>query len=401
MNAIHEDRAIAGSALDFLEARHVVLKGTNEEIGYALATIARERYQVSPEPSSDRFRTRVQRRYFERNYPILHDRMRGVAAAFGKHFDDDGWDFSCLSYVVGAPPGCSVVYYPPGVTTDGNGVVSRNYEYGTGTVLHTRPEPGELPVHARPFLLELHPDRGHPSLALCAFDLLSGVLDGINSEGLTVAMLADDESEPKYPLDPAEEGGVGLDECQTLRMLLDTCANAEEAKEALLLTKQYYTGIPNHFLIADRHGKSFVWEYSHAHNREHIIENPGKPLISTNFRLHEHLDGENLPSAEKAKGICLRYSTLAESISAEADNVTVDVIKKNHEAVDATWPAAQFGLEVPIRTLWHALYFPERRKLQVSFYLGDEPDREQQKRIRIRRSEYLEFVLTSATTGKG
>ena len=63
-----------------LEVRHVVLKGTNEEIGRALATIAKERF-VKPVPSTDRLRTRAQRRYLERNYPILLDRMHGVAGS--------------------------------------------------------------------------------------------------------------------------------------------------------------------------------------------------------------------------------------------------------------------------------------------------------------------------------
>src|SRR4051812_14570794 len=85
----HHERVIAGGPKDFLEARHLVLRGTNEEIGRALANIARERYGAKPETSTDRLRTRAQRRYFEKNYPILHDRMRGVAAAFGKRVDDD------------------------------------------------------------------------------------------------------------------------------------------------------------------------------------------------------------------------------------------------------------------------------------------------------------------------
>ena len=81
---------------------------------------------------------------------------------------------------------------------------------------------------------------------------------------------------------------------------------------------------PGHYLIADRHGKAFVWEHSHVSNREHIIENPGKPLITTNFSLHRHLEGKGPPSAKAAKGVCPRYCALAERIAAEGDKVTVD-----------------------------------------------------------------------------
>lgn len=397
---IQSDRVIAGGPKDFMEVRHLVLSGTNEEIGRALATVAKDRFGVTPEASADRLRTRAQRRYFEKNYPIYHDRMRGVAAAFGQRLDDDGRIFSGLPFLLGVPSGCSVIYCPPSTMADGRGVVSRNYEFGTGTLLDAKPKPGELPVNARPYLIELHPDRGHASLALCAFDLLCGVLDGINDEGLTVTMLADDEMKPKYPNDPAQDGGVGLDECQVLRFLLDTCANVEEAKVALLTAKQYYSFIPNHYLIADRHGKSFVWEYSHAHNREYIIENPGKPQISTNFRLHQHLDGKNPPTAAQAKRICGRYCTMMERIAAEPNKLTLDFVKQTHKTADMTMPAALFLGKPPIRTLWHALYFPEQRKMQVSFYLGDAPDPAQPKATLIRRSDYTEIILKDTKAGK-
>jgi hypothetical protein len=394
---IVRDQVVAGGPKDFMEVRHLVLKGSNVEIGRALATIARERFRLEPYPSPDRFRTRVQRRYAREHYPILFERMRGVAAAFGKAVEDDAWDFRWLSYLVGPPGGCSVVYYPPGVTADGHGVVSRNYEYSIGTIDDKWPRRGELPATARPYLIEMHPDRGYASLALCAYDLLSGVLDGVNSEGLTVSVLSDYELKPEFPIDPAGEGGVGLDELQVLRMLLDTCADTEAAKEALLLTKQYYSFLPQHYLVADRHGKAFVWEYSHAHNREYVIENPGKPLVTTNFSLHKHLEGKAPPSAVRAKKVCPRYSALAGTVAAENGQWTMDLIKENHKAVDATMAAPFFGLVPPVRTLWHALYVPERRTVQVSFYLRDEADPDRPLRTRIVRSAYLEFTLGQET----
>ena len=159
--------------------------------------------------------------------------------------------------------------------------------------------------------------------------------------------------------------------------------------------------LPSHYLIADRYGESFVWEYSHAHNREHIVESPGKPLISTNFRLHQYLDGENPPSAEQARGVCGRYAVLAKGIAAVRGELTEDVIGKTHHAVDMVLPGALYGGKTPIRTLWHSLYFPERRKVRVSFYLGEEPDPDDTKEPRIRRSEYLEFVLADPAEERG
>jgi hypothetical protein len=52
-----------------------------------------------------------------------------------------------------------------------------------------------------------------------------------------------------------------------------------------------------------------------------------------------------------------------------------------------------FAGKPPIRTLWHALYFPEQRKMQVSFYMGEKPDPSQPAKTQIQRSDYLEFLL--------
>jgi predicted choloylglycine hydrolase len=392
-NVIQQERVVAGGPKDFLEARHIVLKGSNEEIGRALATIAKERYQLKASPSADRFRTRVQRRYIEKNYPILFERMRGAAAAFGEKVDDDAWNFSGLWYYSGIKAGCSVVYYPPAMTAESGGIISRNYDFTTGTIQGGRPPRGELPATARPYVVEMYPDRGYPSIALYSYDLLSGVMDGINSEGLTVTLLADDELMGKYEMEPAGTTAVGLGVVQMLRMLLDTCASVEEAKEALLTTKQYYELVSVHYLIADRHGKAFVWEYSQAHNRENIIENPDKPLVTTNFSLHRHLDGKTPPSAKTAKQICPRYCELTERLAGRSDKLTADAIKDIHKAVDMVKPSPLAGLRPPTRTLWHALYFPEQRKVQISFYLRDETDADQPGKVRIMRSEYVEFTL--------
>jgi Acyl-coenzyme A:6-aminopenicillanic acid acyl-transferase/Domain of unknown function (DUF4292) len=391
--AIQQDRVIVGGPKDFMEVRHLVLKGSNEEIGQALAIIAKERYRLRPMPSADRLRTRVEREYIKGRYPILFERMRGVATAFGRQLEDDAWDFNGLMYTFNLRPGCSVVYYPPEMTADGNGVVSRNYDFSTGALLGEWPARGKLAATSRPYLIELRPDRGYASLALYSYDLLNGVLDGINSEGLTVTVLADDELSEKFGVEPADDG-VGLGVQQTLRLLLDTCATVEEAKEALLLTKQYYELASVHYLIADRHGKAFVWEYSQFHNREYIIENPKEPLITTNFSLHRYLDGKKPPSARQVKEVCSRYCSLAERIAArQGERLTLDFIKENQQAVSATVPSPQGAPQPPTRTLWHALYVPERRALQVSFYLRDDADPAQAGKTRIVRSDYLEFSL--------
>src|SRR5262245_5144733 len=232
-----QEKVIAGSPKDSMEVRHLILKGTNEEIGRALTQIARERYGARAQASEDPLRTRAQRQFIEKNFPILSDRMRGVASVFGSAWGDDAWNHSALGFTE-LKAGCSVIYLPPGRTSTGRGIVSRDYDFSTGSLTFGPLAPGLLHPTARPYLVELHPDRGYASLAMVAYDLLSGVLDGINSEGLTVTMAMDDEQFTKYPIEPTYAPTAGLGELQMSRLLLDTCGNVDEAKQALLQTKQ-------------------------------------------------------------------------------------------------------------------------------------------------------------------
>jgi hypothetical protein len=380
-----QERVIAGSPTDSIEVRHLILRGTNEEIGRALADIARERYGARADRASDPLRVRAERRYIETAFPILADRMRGVAAAFGHRADDDTWDHSQLTFT-DLQAGCSIVHLPRQATADGQSVVSRDYDYSTGNLNFGFLEPGKLHPTARPYLLELHPDRGYASIAMVAYDLLSGALDGMNSEGLTVSIALDDELFTKYKMEPTFAPAVGLGELQTLRLLLDTCANVEDAKEALLRTKQYYQYIPVHYLIADRFGNAFVWEYSEAHNKEYIIENPGHPLVLTNFSLNKHMEGNNPPSADLARATCRRYAYLTSTLAATPAGITEDALRQIHRNVDAQAPAAANQKRPPIRTFWHALYYPEQRRVKISYYLHDDGDR-------VVRSDYQEFRL--------
>lgn len=393
-----QERVIAGSPSDSMEVRHLVLTGTNEEIGRALAEIARERFQTKMERSNDVVRTRATRHYIEKNYPILYERMRGLAAAYGQSIDDDSVDHSGLN-VTEIHAACSIVHLPPQATADGKSVISRDYDYSTGSLNFGFLPPGMLHPTSRPYLLELHPDHGYASIAMVAYELLSGVLDGMNSEGLTVSLALDDELFTKYQMEPVLGTAPGLGEVQMLRLLLDTCATVDEAKEALLTTKQYYGFVPVHYLIADRFGRSFVWEYSQAHNKEFIIENPGRPLVMTNFSLNKHLDQGAPPTADEARSVCRRYALLTEQLAIAPGSITEEFLRNTHRKVDAKGAPAADQSRPPIRTFWHALYYPEERRVKFSFYLHDEPLADQPGNVRIVRSDYLEFRLPATTHG--
>jgi len=360
-----ESRPLAGAQGDFLQARYVRLAGPPRAIGRALAELARERHGVTLAPAEDPARTRAQRAYFERNAPAFVERMQGVAEAFGVAFDG-AHDFASLAYGFGKP-GCSVVYYPPGTTATGTGVVARNFDFTTGTFEGRRPGPGEEAVCAAPYVLELHPDGAYASLSLCAFDLLGGVVDGINSQGLVVALLADDEAVARGLTHPSRGPQAGFDVLQIGRHLLDTCADAAAAEQALLEAKLYYGTIPCHYLVADAHGRAFVWENSPATSVGYVWPAGDEPLVTTNFLRYLHPD---LATLEERAPLLQSFCAIQERLGAHEGPFDLAFIRATSTCVSPvqTLPPPL----APGRTLWQVLYVPEERRLEVDFYLGDE-----------------------------
>jgi hypothetical protein len=388
-----QERVVAGSSADFSEVRHLVLRGSNFEIGKKLAEIARIQLRSGPIPHYNRRHTQAQRRYFQKHYPIHLERMRGAAAAFGTDLDNPEANFGHLFYGLGSL-GCSVVYYPPSTTVEGRGVLSRNFDFTTGTIQGKKVPPGEISISSNPYVIEMYPDRGHASITLCLFDLLGGAVGGINAEGLTVALLADQDVLTEVPADPAPGPQAGLAVIQVARYLLDTCANVEEAQDALLEAKLYYLYIPCHFIVADRHGASFIWENSLIMNHGHIVSGAGRPQITTNFLLHRHEDLNKLPAEEQRLGMYNRFRTIRDRIAAHDGKFDMDFIKKTNGCVMNTEspPPEPYA---PSRTLWHALYYPEQQRVEIDFYLGEETDPTAPHGVRIRRSGYKSFRFES------
>lgn len=385
------EKVIAGAAGDFIEVRHLTLRGSSFDIGRKLAEVAKQRHGVAPRLSAEPLRTRAQRTYFQKNYPAQFERMRGVAEAFGVKVDNDAVNVSTLIYGL-SMGGCSVVFYPPTTTADGLGVLSRNYDFTTGTIQGRVPGPAEVACTSRPYIVEMYPSDGYASLATCAYDLLGSVIDGVNEKGLTLALLADDELQQLGQVRPAQGTQAGFDVIQVGRFLLDTCATVEEAKLALASAKLYYSMIPCHYIVADAKGDSFVWENGPVMHDSHVFEGGTAPLITTNFMHQLHPDARDASKAGQPFPTCPRYEKIRRSIAKESGKFSLDFIKQTNASVMAVRPAppAPFA---PGRTLWHAMYFPKDRKMEVDFYLGETPGASASDPPTIRRSGYLSFAL--------
>jgi predicted choloylglycine hydrolase len=383
----HEE-VVAGGPDQFMMVRHVVLEGTNYEIGKKIGEIVSRNGDSGPLRAADQRRTRVLREYMAGNYPVLYERMRGLAEAFGVDIGDDAYDLSALPQFHIFGPGCSAVFYPGGFTEGGHSIMSRNFDFTTGTVLGTRVEGSQKAAVARPYVFEIYPDRGYASISICAFDLLSGVLDGINSQGLTVAIFADDETMTEYGTEPFP--GVGFNELMSMRYLLDNCSNAEEAKEAMLYHKHYYSFIPCHYLIGDREGNSFVFGFSPLRNGTFLVEGEG-PQCVTNHPVSRYNSPEEFP-ADSRLSTYGRYAALSTAAEGKERFSLDDIVSINASvAVPPNVPSNEN--RAPGRTLWHSLYDAEALTLRVKFYLGEKPDPSDATRVLLEYTPYLEFQL--------
>jgi len=384
---------------DFMAVRHLAIGGTNFEIGRTLGALAVERYgQTAGDLAADVVvYVRARRLYMQRNYPIHAERMRGVAAAFGLDPEDDRYDLTGLALLTDLPKpafGCSVVYYPPATTATGHGFLSRNYDFFVGSIADIMmapeaPEGGSAPaVMSEPYLMEWHPeDGGYASLAIHAFDTLAGTLDGINSAGLVVSILADEEGMqalgPNWEPHPGRQQVVGLHELAVMRLLLDTCASVSEAAEALLTVKQYYRFTPCRYLVADATGHSFVYENSTGRNTQYVMDGDGQPQLATNFQLSKHPSPEAMADGPLTleNNAFWRYRTLAGPIADHGGKFTTLEMKDANACVNVATlietmrsdPAQRSQADgVNGRTMWHSLYDQQARTVEVSFYLGED-----------------------------
>jgi hypothetical protein len=403
---------------NFTTVRHLTMHGTNFAIGQQLGEVARERYGTVPEQfrGDPRF-ARARRAFLQRAYPIQWERTRGVAAALGIDPNDDRYDLPGLTYLMDVPlppPGCSAVYYPPATTVSGGGYLGRNYDFPICSLAEMLRVPlpssvmaSQRPVMSQPYVMSWYPmDGGYASVAIHAFDLLSGTLDGMNSEGLVVAILADEEARDalgqQIERHPGPQQAIGLHELQVMRLLLDTCATAEDARTALLAVKQYYRFMPNHYLVADRAGHSFVYENSTGRNAQHVLEGHGQPQVVTNHQLHRHYAGEDAPVGPLTweNHSRWRWCALRDRLAARQGHVSAEDVKKDLACVnvfdlvertrEASGPASAPG-GIEARTVWRCLYDQHAGTVEFSFYLGDVVGADGRRTER--RSEYVQFAL--------
>ncbi|MBD3190173.1 MAG: linear amide C-N hydrolase [Candidatus Heimdallarchaeota archaeon] len=378
-----------------LTVRHISLKGSNFEIGKKLAEVAKQNHEIDLKhlESSSKKHNQFIKDYFKKKFPIYSQRMKGVAETFHGDLEDNNYDFSGLPFNLefpNNPISCSSVYFPPEFSEIKEGIMSRNYDFPLTTLpelmgieLSEEQKANIKPMMAEPYVIELYPeDEGYSSLCITSFDLLTGVLDGINSEGLTVCLNGDEIAMGQHFQNGVKFGSqaVGLNELQGMRLLLDTCATVEEAKKALKDNQHYFTFIPCHYLIADRSGKSFIFELDHQEKNQYFIDGENKPQVMTNHPVHLFPTSKHFPEKasflEAGTSSFQRFSKVVDQLESINPPYSLETIKSLCQSVSISEVIkiipedyqmqilSQPGLSL---TLWHSLYNTDRNNLQIKF----------------------------------
>jgi hypothetical protein len=307
--------------------------------------------------------------------------MKGVAQSYGLPPGDKTYNTSALPYDI-SPFACSALYIPPNLSADGQAFLGHNLDFDPvliTDIMGIPPIPGNHPAFSRTAVVELYPDTGYPSITVGSLDLLNCAPIGMNSQGLIAGILTDTSRKPYTAGSSGDGKNGGLNAPQLLHLVLDTCANADEAKVALLANKWAPGFDAVHFIIADRRGKSFVYEISGEDGSSHFTDSQGKPMILTNHAIFLYPDPQKFPAwdAKDTYNTFRHFKLLWDfaqqhqgKFTPEDVNSALAKLYANVERAPLFHPEAK---PTPKRTLFHDLFDSQALTLDVKFYLKDGP----------------------------
>ncbi len=393
---------------DYAKPHHIIVSGSDEEIGYDLACLAKEKYDCTLYKYADPIYGEARREFFRRNWPAMYERSKGVLRAYGLPEDDNIHDASSLSYDVydtvrgmslefGA---CSGLVLPIEKSATGKGVfTARNHDMfplpaWSALLGKTAPE-GAYGVNERPNVIELRPDTGYKTIMVGGHDLHSPIIDGINEKGLYFTTFADPNGIGETAA-PFGGGHInGITQIQLGAYILSTCATVEDVKKAILTTRIIQVGLMWHLMFVGQRGNGTVFEIDKTSQAYVFVDRkPGEPLFCTNHPLSAYPDPSTYPEypPEAEHNSFWRMNKLNESYAKlkqpfqESD--ASDLIDLVHCAF-VDWKKAESVVEE--RTLIKTTCDLSKPEISVRFYLGDEGPIPGTNHMKTRMSEPVTF----------
>jgi hypothetical protein len=168
-------------------------------------------------------------------------------------------------------------------------------------------------------------------------------MDGMNDRGLAISCMTANESR----LPPADPARPTLVVTTLMRLVLDYADTADEAVALMRRFNLDFDGVPCHFLIADRTGKSVVVEF--VNGQIEAVPATGTWQVSTNHLLFGK-------SATENDAACDRYRTAA----ARLDDTS--------RSVDAREVMRLMGsISAENRTMWTSLFNLTTGDYQIAY----------------------------------
>jgi len=375
---------------DYTKPSHIIVEGTNEEIGFALGTLAKNEYGTKLGIYDDAIYAEARREYLTQNYPVMLERSQGVLRAFGLPADDVVHDGTKLPYdFYGDTRGakdlgatlsfCSAVVLPHEQTDTGAPYVSRNFDWLPlvlwSEVLGQKIPDGAFNSLARSFVLEIRPEQGYKTILVGGHGLLHPVGDGLNEKGLYVTQLADPGAITTLGMPLSGGPNSGLSVFQAMGMVLNTCATVEEAKIAILRNHVAEVVVGLHLLIADVSGAVTGFEIDHDTQSYRFTDRRvNEPFLCTNHPVHLYPTPDTYPEIDMSREhntftrqVLLRdkFATLEAPYKREDATALTDVV---HCAFADDKKAEAAPRE---RTLYNINADLSKPEISVRFYLGD------------------------------
>jgi len=177
------------------------------------------------------------------------------------------------------------------------------------------------------------------------YDISSWAVDGINEKGLALCVTtAYGAATEPYPREPAILLG------HMCQIVMQTCANVDEALALLRTVRVWFPYEVNHCLIADSSGKSVVVEWNPSDYKLLVYDKPGPWELLTNTPLQE---GE-----EALLKKCFRY--------AKARPMLEKGIRNTEDMLEVM--KAMRVIPRPAGTLWTSIMDLNARTFEIRYF---------------------------------
>ncbi len=265
---------------------HPRLKGSYYEMGHHYGSILHKHgFKLGQQPSEKLSFGRESEQEVKRVFPEVLEEIRGLAEACEVPYED----LAAFILGVGAfKPSCSAF----AVHSGSDVLFGRNYDFYYRFKKYT-----EASLTC--------PDTGYYSIGHS--DIFVGREDGVNEEGLAVAITFVGTIITKH----------GVNFALATRLLLDKCANAEDAVRTL---SGVHFSTSNNYLLADRQGNMAVVEASPEKIRVRKPDEQSDFIAATNHFLHpEMVELEDL--TQRDADTVTRYTAITNAIKMQAGKI--------------------------------------------------------------------------------